>query len=90
MLEVQGSKMYPSKAQLTKLRHQDKLKGTDTVFYVRENVRPDGIQVLELCAPDLDWDRIAGIVGCEDSVKRPIQKAPDFTVEWAEAELAGP
>lgn len=89
MLDVLGSKMYPTKAQMTKLRHKDEMAGTDTVFYVRENVTPDGVQVLELCAPEADWARIAGIVGCEDSVKRPILKAPDFTPEWAEAELAG-
>jgi hypothetical protein len=88
MIEILGSKMYPSKAQLTKLRDKDLLKGFDTVFYVRENVTPEGAQVLELCAPEADWARIAGIVGCEDSVRRPILKAQDFTPEWAEAELA--
>lgn len=90
MLDVLGSKMYPNKAQLTKIRHKDDLSGKEAVFYVRENRTGDGVQILELCAPEDDWTRIAGIVGCEDSVKRPITKAADFTEAWAEAQLAAP
>lgn len=88
MLETLGSKMYPNKAQLTKLRHKDETSEKETTFYVRENRTGDGVQILELCAPPEDWARIAGIVGVEDSEKRPITKAPDFTPEWAEAQLA--
>lgn len=88
MLEVIGSKMYPSRAQLTKVKHTDDHTKAVMVFYVRENVTPEGKQVLELLADESDWSRAAGIVGCEDSLKRQILKSPEFTVEWAEAELA--
>ena len=58
MLEILGSKMYPSKAQMTKLRHKDPLAGTDTVFYVRENVTGEtqkGKREYFRCQGDIVW-----------------------------------
>ena len=41
--------------------------------------------VLELAAPDNDWDRLAGIVHAMDNLKRPVRKNRRFTGRWAEA-----
>lgn len=57
------------------------------VFYVREN-GGGGIKWLDLCAPDFYWQKIAGIVKCEDSLEREIRRSDDFTVEWAEQLLS--
>jgi len=42
-------------------------------------------QILELAAPDNDWDRLAGIVHAMDNLKRPVRKNRRFTWRWAEA-----
>lgn len=78
-LEVLAHKIFPSGAQLTKV------KVDGVIAYVRENVE-DGGQVLELSAPDQDWMKVAAIVAVEDHLKRKIQNV-DFTA-WAEAELS--
>jgi hypothetical protein len=36
-------------------------------------------QILELAAPDNDWDRLAGIVHAMDNLKRPVRKNRRFT-----------
>ena len=77
-LEVLAHKIFPSGAQLTKV------KVDGVIAYVRENVG-DGAQVLELSAPAASWAKVASIVAVEDHLKRKIQDV-DFTV-WAEAEL---
>lgn len=86
-LEVVGSKMYPSKAMLTKLTYKCPPKHLDFILYVRENAR-DGKQILELCAPAEHFEYIQKIISVEDSVGREVLASPEFTVEWAEAELA--
>lgn len=87
-LEVLGSKMYPSKAQLTKIMFRDLIRKTELVFYVRENTK-DGIQILELhCSDPNQWEQARQIVALEDSMKREVVDSPGFTAEWAEAELA--
>lgn len=88
-LEVLGSKMYPSKAQLTKIMFRDLIRKTELVFYVRENTKA-GVQILELLCEDPDpakWEQARQIVALEDSMKREVVSSPEFTVEWAEAEL---
>jgi hypothetical protein len=44
-------------------------------------------QILELAAPEYEWDRIAGIVHKADAWKRPVLKNRRFTGKWAEAVL---
>jgi hypothetical protein len=57
------------------------------VFYVREN-GGGGIKWLDLCAPDFYWQKIAGIVKCEDSLEREVRRSDDFTAAWAEQLLS--
>lgn len=81
-----------NKSQVTKLEVDGH------IFYVRENAgptgeagpdgKPIGVKWLDLCAPESQWLRISGIVFCEDSLKRPVRRAADFTAEWAEKVLA--
>lgn len=78
-LEVLAHKIFPSGAQLTKV------KVDGVIAYVRENVG-EGLQVLELSAPDSSWAKVAAIVAVEDHLKRQIRNV-DFAA-WAEAELA--
>ncbi len=44
-------------------------------------------QILELVAPDAEWDRIAGIVHEIDAWKRPVLTNRRFTRKWAEKVL---
>jgi hypothetical protein len=44
-------------------------------------------QVLELAAPEGEWDRIAAALKEVDTLKRPVRKNQRFTVKWAEAHL---
>lgn len=87
-LEVLAHKIFPSGAQLTKV------KVDGIVAYIRENSEmvTDGEssigfprQFLELSAPDSSWAKVAAIVAVEDHLKRQIRNV-DFTA-WAEAEL---
>jgi hypothetical protein len=41
-------------------------------------------QVLELAAPEYDWDRFAERVHAMDSLKRPVPKNRRFTWRWSE------
>lgn len=79
-LEVLANKIFPSGAQLTKV------KVDGIIAYVRENVGEGAnIQVLELSAPDEAWAKVAAIVAVEDHLKRQIRNV-EFGA-WAEAEL---
>lgn len=78
-LEVLAHKIFPSGAQLTKV------KVDGTIAYVRENVG-EGINVLELSAPAEAWAKVAAIVAVEDHLKRQIHNV-EFGA-WAEAEFA--
>ncbi len=80
-LEVLAQKVFPNGGQLTKIR----LAGA--VAYVRENVL-SGTQVLELCAPEAAWTKIASVIALEDQLQRAVQQNREFTAEWAEAFLA--
>jgi len=42
-------------------------------------------QVLELAAPDNDWDWLARLVHAMDTLKRPVRKNRRLTGRWAEA-----
>lgn len=42
------------------------------------------LQILELAAPDNDWNRIAAVVHEVDGLKRPVRKNRRFTIQWAE------
>ena len=44
-------------------------------------------QLLELAAPENDWERIAAIVQAMDTLKRPVRKNRRFAGKWAEAIL---
>jgi hypothetical protein len=44
-------------------------------------------QILELAAPEKDWEKLAAIVHQVDRLKRPIRKNRRFTIKWAEATL---
>jgi hypothetical protein len=44
-------------------------------------------QILELAAPEDDWNRIATTVHEVDRLKRPVRKNRRFTFKWAEATL---
>lgn len=80
-IEVLGSKKFPSGAQLTKA------KVDGIVCYIRENVTPEGEQILELCVSEQVWDRCAQVIKLEDSLKREIRRNADFTWPWAEKEF---
>ena len=41
-------------------------------------------QILELAAPEKDWEKLAAIVHQVDRLKRPIRKNRRFTIQWAE------
>jgi hypothetical protein len=41
-------------------------------------------QVLELAAPNCEWDRLAALVHEADASKRPVRKNRRFTRKWAE------
>jgi hypothetical protein len=41
-------------------------------------------QVLELAAPDCEWDRIAALVHEADASKRLVRRNRRFTSKWAE------
>jgi hypothetical protein len=92
MIKVLASKVFPSKATLTKFEYVKDEKRI--VFYVRENVRtfnPGGpIQVLEVCAPAEHLTEVIAIVELEDHLKRNAYAAPDFTEAWAEGHLFVP
>jgi len=92
MIKVLASKVFPSKATLTKFEYvKDENR---IVFYVRENVRtftPGGpIQILEVCAPADKFTEVVAIVELEDSLKRNAYQAEDFTEAWAEGHLFVP
>jgi hypothetical protein len=78
-LAVLAHKVFPSGAQLTKI------KVAGQVAYVRENVGEGG-QVLELSAPAESWAIVAAVVAVEDHLKRQIRNV-DFS-SWAETEFA--
>lgn len=81
-IEVLSSvRIPPSQAQVTKV------KIGDDIVYIRENVA-DGANVLELCAAEEVWGKVAAVVVVEDSLKREVRRNPDFTADWAEAMLA--
>lgn len=100
-IEVLASKVFPSGAQLTKV------KVAGVVAYIRENAESISnqtgdlqiarnvetgsmsVQFLELCAPSYLWIKIASVIALEDQVKREVRQNDAFTVEWAEGELAG-
>ena len=42
-----------------------------------------GVQVLELCAPKVAWERIAKLVAELDALKRPVRRNRLFTYSWA-------
>jgi hypothetical protein len=44
-------------------------------------------QILELAAPEHDWERIAAVVQGADALKRPVRKNRRFTAKWAELHL---
>jgi hypothetical protein len=92
MIKVLSSKVFPSKATLTKFEYVK--DDNRIVFYVRENVRvfnPGGpIQVLEVCAPADKLTEVISIVELEDHLKRNAYVAPDFTEAWAEGHLFVP
>lgn len=67
----------PTNAQVTKILADGQ------VAYIRENVA-DGENILELCAPDESWAKIASVIVLEDSLKREVRKHPEFTLAWAE------
>jgi hypothetical protein len=80
-LKVVLSKKLPGGAMLS-------LCDLDGVrFYVRENVLPDGKQVLELEAPEEAWLKLSAIVKIEDSLSRDVIRNENFTVKWARKEL---
>lgn len=77
-IELLGfTKVPPSNVQVTKA----KIAGY--VVYIRENVA-DGQQILELCAPEQAWTKVAAIIVLEDDLKREVRKNAAFTVEWSE------
>lgn len=77
-IELLGfTKVPPSNVQVTKA----KIAGH--VVYIRENA-DGGKQILELCAPEAAWAKIASVVLLEDDLKREVRKNAAFTVEWSE------
>lgn len=77
-IELLGfTKVPPSNVQVTKAR----IAGH--VVYIRENVE-NGKQILELCAPEAAWAKIAAVILLEDDLKREVRKNVAFTVEWSE------
>lgn len=44
-------------------------------------------QILDLCAPDEHWDRLAALVHEADSLKRQVRRHRTFTTKWAEEHL---
>jgi hypothetical protein len=67
----------PTNAQVTKI------EVAGQVAYIRENVA-EGKNILELCAVEESWAKIAAVVIVEDSLKREVRKHPEFTEAWAE------
>lgn len=78
-IELLGfTKVPPSNVQVTKA----KIAGH--VVYIRENADDKGTQILELCAPEAAWAKVASVVLLEDHLKREVRKNAAFTVEWSE------
>lgn len=48
---------------------------------------PRHTQVLELAAPEKEWERIAAIVRDADALQRPVRKNRLFTITWAEKQF---
>lgn len=67
----------PTNAQVTKILVDGQ------VVYIRENF-VNGENILELCAPEESWAKIAAVVVLEDSVKRGVWRNDEFTLAWAE------
>jgi hypothetical protein len=44
-------------------------------------------QVLELAAPESEWERVASIIHDIDALKRPVRNNRRFTATWAEGTL---
>jgi len=87
-IQVLQVKKFPSGAQLTKAMVDG------CIFYVRENAvaasKFQSEQVLEILCPPAMWDRCCQVVKVEDTLQRRIVENPEFTILWAETELAAP
>jgi hypothetical protein len=49
--------------------------------------KPTDLQVLELCAPNPVWNKIAKIVRQSDALNRSVRRNRQFTEEWAKSIL---